>query len=272
MGRLHRHADGTVHEHAAEDHDGSHEHGSGPGVGGRDVGDHSGYETQTLRVEMLEAVLGENDRCAAANRAAFARAGVHVVNLMSAPGAGKTALLERSLPMLPAGVRVGIIEGDIATALDADRLLPLADAVSLLNTSNGFGGECHLDAAMVASALSRLPLADLDLVVVENVGNLVCPAEFAVGEHRRAMVVAVTEGEDKPAKYPVMFHAAECIVVNKLDLLPHLDVDLERLMGAIRDVNPDAQVLPLSARTGEGLEAWVQWLMAGLPEGIRGIA
>jgi hydrogenase nickel incorporation protein HypB len=181
MGRFHRHPDGTVHDH---DHDDGHTHG---------VGDHSGYRSGPERVEVLERILSENDRVAAANRAALATAGVTTVNLMSAPGAGKTALLRRTLEALR-DVRVGILEGDIETSLDAEALDGFGAAISLVNTSAGFGGECHLDAVMVRAGLDRLPLAELDLLVVENVGNLVCPAEFDVGEHARAMVCSVTEG------------------------------------------------------------------------------
>ncbi len=253
MGRFHHHVDGTAHEH---DHDGEHAHGP-------DVGDHSGYaDTGTERVEVLERLLGENDRVAAENRAAFASAGVRVVNLMSSPGAGKTTLLKGTLDRLAERCRVGVLEGDIATSLDADDLAGRgAAAISLVNTSAGFGGECHLDAVMVRSGLARLPLDDLDLLVIENVGNLVCPAEFDVGEHAKAMVYAVTEGEEKPLKYPVMFRAVDVVVVNKVDLLPHLDVDLGAFLGHLADVNPVARVIRASARTGEGLDEWCDWLL-----------
>lgn len=257
MGRFHRHADGTVHTH-------DHPHGCGHDHG---VGDHSGYASATERVAVLETILSENDRVAAANRADFAARGIRTVNLMSSPGAGKTALLRWTLASLAGSVRVGVVEGDIETSLDADRLAGLGAAVSLVNTSAGFGGECHLDAVMVRSALGRLPLDDLDLVVVENVGNLVCPAEFDVGQHARAMVYAVTEGEEKPLKYPVMFRAADVVVVNKVDLLPHLDVDLDLFLGNLRDVNPSATVIALSARTGQGVEAWCDWLRSVLDGG-----
>ena len=251
MGRFHRHADGTVHDHEHGDHD--HEH--------RDVGDHTGYaDTGTERVAVLETILAENDRTADRNRDDFARAGVTTVNLMSSPGAGKTTLLKRTISSLGQRLRLGVLEGDIATSLDADQLDGLGAAVSLVNTNAGFGGECHLDATMVRSGLGRLPLERLDLLIIENVGNLVCPAEFDVGQHARAMVFAVTEGEEKPLKYPVMFHAVDVVVVNKVDLLPHLDFDLDRFLANVRSVNPTARIIRLSARTGDGVDEWCDWL------------
>jgi len=159
-------------------------------------------------------------------------------------------------------LRTGIIEGDIQTSLDADRLSGLGAPVALINTGNGFGGECHLDAPMVRSALPRLPLGDLDLVLIENVGNLVCPAEFDVGEHARAMVYAITEGEDKPLKYPVMFRSCDLVIVNKIDLLPYLGFDMHGFLASLRAVNPAATVLQVSARTGEGVDAWCDWVRA----------
>ena len=258
MGRVHLQADGTEHYH---DHDDDAVHGHDHGTG-RDVGDHTGYaDTGTVRVEILENLLSENDRVADANRDAFARAGVRAVNLMSSPGAGKTTLLKRTLGALGCAVRIGVLEGDIATTLDADELEGAgATAIAVVNTSAGFGGECHLDAVMVRSGISRLPLNELDLLVIENVGNLVCPAEFRVGEHAKAMVYAVTEGEEKPLKYPVMFRAVEVVVVNKIDLLPHLDFDLDRFLSNLRSVNPAARVIQASARTGEGVDEWCGWL------------
>ena len=213
------------------------------------------------RVRLVEGVLDANDTIARANRADFDAAGVTVVNLMSAPGAGKTALLERVVRSLD-GVRVGVLEGDVQGSLDADRLASLHVPVTQINTDPGFGGECHLDANMVRTALPSLPLAELDLLVIENVGNLVCPAEFRIGEHHRVMVCSVAEGEDKPLKYPLMFRACELVLVNKVDLLPHLDFDLERLLANLDTVHPDVARLLVSARTGEGVDAFGAWLRA----------
>ncbi|MGH2918541.1 MAG: hydrogenase nickel incorporation protein HypB [Solirubrobacteraceae bacterium] len=213
------------------------------------------------KVRVVEDALDANNTIAAANRSDFDRAGVTVVNLMSAPGAGKTTLLERSLDGLAeAGVRVGVLEGDVAGSFDADRISVLHLPVVQLNTDNGFGGECHLDANMVRSALPAVPLDDIDLLLVENVGNLVCPAEFRIGEDAKIMVCSCTEGEDKPLKYPLMFRSCELVVINKIDLLEHLDFDIDRLEANILQVNPDATVMRVSAKTGEGVDTFREWL------------
>src|ERR671922_2746977 len=212
------------------------------------------------RIRVVEDALDANNTIARANRADFDRAGVTVVNLMSAPGAGKSALLERVVGDL-GEVRVGVLEGDVQGSLDADRLASLHVPVTQLNTGAGFGGECHLDANMVRTAIPALPLDEIDLLVVENVGNLVCPAEFRVGEDVRVMVSAVTEGEDKPLKYPLMFRACELVVVNKVDLLPHLEFDLEKFLYHLDAVHPGVERLLVSARTGEGIGAWRRWLV-----------
>ena len=220
------------------------------------------------KVTVVEEALDANNTIATANRADFDRAGVKVINFMSAPGAGKTTLLERSLRRLD-GVRVGVLEGDVASTLDADRIAHLNVPVVQIDTDPGFGGECHLDANMVRSAIPSLPLADIDLLVIENVGNLVCPAEFRVGEHHRVMVSSVAEGEDKPLKYPLMFRACELVIVNKIDLLPHLDFDLDRYLHNLDAVHPGVERLLVSAKTGEGVGAWRDWL-AGVaaPEAV----
>ena len=249
MGRFHRHDDGTVHTH---EHDHlPHEH---------DHGDHSRYQTGGQRIEVLEAIFAENDLLADANRAAFESHGVRTLNLMSSSGSGKTTILQATIDELAGELALGVIEGDIATDLDAAKLRGRGAQVSLLNTSNGFGGECHLDAPMINRALPGLDLALLDLVIIENVGNLVCPAEFDVGEHAKAMVYSVTEGEDKPLKYPVMFRSVDVVLLNKIDLVPHLDVDVDTYIAHVRKVNATATILPVSARTGDGMGAWFGWL------------
>jgi hydrogenase nickel incorporation protein HypB len=260
MGRFHRHEDGTAHSHADEDgrdlngHDHSPEHG-----------DHSAYDTGRERITVLERIFSENDRVADANRELLHAAQVASVNLMSSPGSGKTALLQHTLRELRGSTRVGVVEGDIETSIDADRLAGFGAQVSLLNTANGFGGECHLDAPMVARGLAGLDLDTLDVIFVENVGNLVCPAEFDIGSDLRVMVCSVTEGEDKPLKYPVMFRSVDLVLINKVDLLPHLDFDLALLEQNIETVHPGVSTIALSARTGEGLDTWLAWLTANLP-------
>jgi hydrogenase nickel incorporation protein HypB len=219
------------------------------------------------KVRIVEDALDANNTIARANRDDFDRSGVRVVNLMSAPGAGKTTLLEATLRDLE-GVRVGVLEGDVQGSADADRIAAMHIPVVQLNTDGGFGGECHLDANMVRSAIPALPLEEIDLLVIENVGNLVCPAEFKVGEDVRAMVCSITEGEEKPLKYPLMFRACELVVINKIDLLEHLDFDLDRLLHNIDAVHPDVPRILLSAKTGEGVEQWRDWLIqvaAGAP-------
>lgn len=286
MGRFHRHDDGTVHSHDHDheghhhhhhDHEHSHDHAHGHShdhsplntdlnfdAMGEKHGDHSGYETGNERIVILEDIFTENDRRAAENRAALDEHNVHCVNLMSAPGSGKTSILQRTLDACKGSVRIGIVEGDIETAIDADRLEGYGAQISLLNTGNGFGGECHLDAPMVARAMSGLDLGSLDLVLIENVGNLVCPAEFEVGEHRKAMVYAITEGEDKPLKYPVMFRSVEAVVVNKIDLAPYLDFDMQLFRDNLEKVNPGVAIFEVSAKTGEGIDAWIEWLTTDL--------
>ena len=212
------------------------------------------------KVRVTEDALDANTTIANANRGDFDRHGVSVVNLMSAPGAGKTTLLEAALPELD--LRVGVLEGDVQGSLDADRLAALHIPVTQLNTDNGFGGDCHLDANMVRSAIPNLPLGDIELLVVENVGNLVCPAEFRIGEDAKAMVCSVTEGEDKPLKYPLMFRTCELVVVNKIDLLEHLDFDLDKFLYNLDAVNPGVATILVSAKAGDGVDAFRSWLAA----------
>ena len=218
------------------------------------------------KVRVVEDALDANNTIAHANRQDFDRGSVTVLNLMSAPGAGKTALLERVLPELD--VRTGVLEGDVQGSMDADRLSVLHVPVTQLNTDPGFGGECHLDANMVRTAIPELPLDEIDLLVIENVGNLVCPAEFRVGEDARVMVSSVAEGEDKPLKYPLMFRTCELVLINKIDLLPHLDFDLDRFLHNLDAVNPGVERMLVSARTGEGVDTLRDWL-ARLPDRAR---
>jgi hydrogenase nickel incorporation protein HypB len=252
MGRFHRHDGLPAH---------SHEHSQVR----EPLGDLSGYGTATERVEVLERIFDENDRTAALNRLDLDAHGVLAVNLMSSPGAGKTTLLRETLSSLRDVMRIAVIEGDIETSIDADRLRGLGAQVELVNTGAGFGGECHLDAPMVRAALTRLPLDLLDVVLIENVGNLVCPAEFDVGAHARAMVFSVTEGEDKPLKYPVMFRAVDLVLLNKVDLLPHLDFDVALFERNLARVHPHVEQIRMSIRAGRrpvGLGEWLDWLRA----------
>jgi hydrogenase nickel incorporation protein HypB len=212
------------------------------------------------RVKVSEGVLDANDTIARDNREDFDRHGVSVINLMSAPGSGKTSLLERALEDV-GDIRVGVLEGDVQGTLDADRLASLHVSVTQINTDPGFGGECHLDANMVRSALPEVPLDEIDLLVIENVGNLVCPAEFRVGEDARVMVCSVAEGEDKPLKYPLMFRTSELVLVNKIDLLPYLDYDLDAFVRNLDAVHPEVERMLVSAQTGDGIDAWRDWLL-----------
>jgi hydrogenase nickel incorporation protein HypB len=212
---------------------------------------------------VMEGVLDANDALAQANRTRFDQSGTYVINMMSSPGAGKTALLERTLERMRSELRLGVLEGDVQTTLDADRLARFHIPLVQVNTDPGFGGECHLDANMVRSGLSELSLDEIDVLVIENVGNLVCPAEFKVGEDARVMVYSVTEGEEKPLKYPLMFRSADLVLVNKVDLLEHLDFDLEMFLGNLDAVNRGVEYILTSARTGRGVEEWCSWLERG---------
>ena len=209
---------------------------------------------------VLEGVLDANDALAQANREKFDAAGNYVINMMSSPGAGKTAILEQTLERMRGKLRLGILEGDVQTTLDADRLARFHVPLVQVNTDPGFGGECHLDANMVRSGLAELPLENVDVLVIENVGNLVCPAEFKVGEDSRVMVYSITEGEEKPLKYPLMFRSADLVMINKMDLLEHLDFDLDQFQANLDAVNPGVERILMSARTGQGVEEWCAWL------------
>lgn len=207
-------------------------------------------------ISVVRNVLEANDRIAEQNRALFNEHHLFVINLMSSPGAGKTTLLEKTIDALKDEMGIGIIEGDIQSSHDAERIAKKEVQVVQLNT----GGACHLDGNMIRDTFEALDFTRLDLLVVENVGNLVCPAEFKVGEDAKVMILSVTEGEDKPSKYPLMFHESEVLLINKIDLIPYLDVRLEDIRSEALRVNPEITVFEVSTKTGEGLEGWVDWL------------
>jgi hydrogenase nickel incorporation protein HypB len=220
-------------------------------------------ETLTMTeagVDLDIAILEENDDLAARNRRRMERGGVRCVNIMSSPGSGKTTLLERTLEAFAGSPRVAIMEGDMTTELDADRLRSCGAPVVAITT----GRSCHLEADQIASGLDALeqdgPLARFDLMVIENVGNLICPAAYDLGEHTRVVLVAVTEGEDKPLKYPIMFHGADCVVITKTDLAPYVRLNVEKLKENIRQVNATATVFAVSSESGEGMDSWLAWL------------
>jgi len=200
--------------------------------------------------------MSANDRLAAENRAQLTAARVFSINLMASPGAGKTSLIERTVKSLAGQLRLGMINGDLATSLDADRAAAAGATAVQINT----GGECHLDAVMLAEALPRLDLAQIDLLLVENVGNLVCPASFQLGTHKSVLIASVPEGDDKPYKYPGTYQGVEALVINKLDLLPYVSFNMDYFRRGVEMLNPGVLTVPLSCRTGEGLEAWVAWL------------
>jgi hydrogenase nickel incorporation protein HypB len=213
-----------------------------------------------LEINLLHANQDGADR----NRDRFDEWEITCLNVMSSPGAGKTVLLEETLSALNQTLKIAIIEGDMTTELDADRLRKYGVPVIAINT----GRSCHLDSKMVSGGIHRLEHEynphEFDLVFVENVGNLVCPAEFEVGEHAKVALLSVTEGEDKPLKYPVMFREADCLLITKIDLAPYLDIDIQRIETNARQINPHVKIIPLSAKTGEGMETWFKWVQSQL--------
>ncbi len=209
-----------------------------------------------MKVKVVKNILEVNDRLADANRRILAEAGVFAVNLMSAPGAGKTTLLERTIRSLGERISFGVIEGDIQGTHDAEVIAALDVPVVQINTE----GACHLDANMISAILPQLPLDDLDVLVVENVGNLVCPAEFDVGESVKVMILSLAEGDDKPMKYPLMFQQSEVLIINKIDLAPYVDARVERIRDDSLALNPSLRVFELSAKSGEGVDGWLSWL------------
>jgi hydrogenase nickel incorporation protein HypB len=222
---------------------------------------HDGEHASASRTLRLESeLLAKNDRLAARNRGLFGHAGVFVLNLVSSPGSGKTALLERTLAAIGTQLRFAVLEGDQQTRRDADRIAATGVAVRQINTGAG----CHLDAHMVGHGVEAFALEQIDVLMIENVGNLVCPAGFDLGEDHKVVLLSVTEGEDKPLKYPQMFRAATLMLINKTDLLPHVDFDLERCRTFARQINPRIAILEISCRSGMGLQAWYAWLQEGV--------
>ncbi|MCP4630547.1 MAG: hydrogenase nickel incorporation protein HypB [bacterium] len=209
-----------------------------------------------MKISVVRNILEANERIALQNRELFDANNLLVLNLMSSPGAGKTSLLERTIDALKDDIGIGIIEGDIQSSQDAERIAKKGVPAVQINT----GGACHLDGNMIRDTFSEFDFKALDLLVVENVGNLVCPAEFKVGEDFKAMILSVTEGDDKPVKYPLMFHESKVLLINKIDLLAYVDCSLEKIEAEARKINPDLEIFRVSCKTGEGLEAWFEWL------------
>ncbi len=222
-----------------------------------------------MEIRVVRKVLDVNDTIAQQNRQQFKAQGVFVLNLMSSPGSGKTTVLEKTLSRLMPDIRCAVIVGDICTSNDADRLSKSGAPVVQVNTDE-FGGDCHLAAHVISKAAENFDLEGIDLLIVENIGNLVCPAEFDIGEDVRVVVLSVTEGEDKPAKYPLMFRECDAALLNKIDLLPYLDYDLGAATGYLAQVHPGMPVFQISSKTEEGLPAWIHWLCGRIKEKGKG--
>ena len=210
-----------------------------------------------MEIKVLKDILGANEQMAERNRQLLDSNQVFAVNLMSSPGAGKTSLILETIKRLKGKIRVGVIEGDISSSLDAEAIGKEGVPVIQINT----GGGCHLDANMTYSALSNMPLQDIELLLIENVGNLICPAEFALGEHRKVLISSIPEGDDKPFKYPLMFHQADAVLINKIDLLPYLKFDTQAFSQAIKGINGEVEIFQISCATSQGIEQWVSWLL-----------
>jgi len=212
--------------------------------------------SETTAVPVIQSILSANDLVAAENRQLLDDRGVLALNVMAAPGSGKTSLILRTITALRNRLRIGVIEGDIASQVDADRVAAIGIPVVQINT----GGQCHLDAPMMQRALSHLPLSRLDVLLIENVGNLICPVEFKLGEHLNVMLASTPEGDDKPYKYPGIFVAVDAVIVNKIDLLPYVHFDLAAFEKLVLGMNPSVRIFPVSCETGEGIEAWAKWV------------
>jgi len=219
----------------------------------------TGKNTGTREINIFRKVLDVNDALATQNRNLFEEKGVFVINVMSSPGSGKTAILQKTLTRITSSIRCAVIVGDICTSNDADRLSGFGAPVVQVNT-DAFGGDCHLAAHVIKAAADNFNLDEIDLLIIENLGNLVCPAEFDMGEHLRIVVLSVTEGEDKPLKYPLMFRVCQAALLNKIDLLPYLDYDRDAAVENILKINPGMPVFEISAKTEEGFDSWIEWL------------
>jgi hydrogenase nickel incorporation protein HypB len=211
-----------------------------------------------VKVKVVTNILEANDRIAAENKKVFGEAGVYVINIMSGPGAGKTSLIEKTIQAVNGKIKMGVIEGDIAGIDDAQRIEKLGIPVVQINT----GGACHLDANMIREVMYELPLNKLELLIIENVGNLVCPAEFKVGEDMKVMLLSIAEGHDKPLKYPLMFQESSALILNKIDLLPYTDADIEKMKKDSLSLNPGLKIFEVSCKTGEGINEWTSWLQS----------
>lgn len=213
-----------------------------------------------MELKVLKPILSANDQIAEKNHKLLAENGVFAINLMSSPGAGKTNLILQTIRRLKDEVKIGVIEGDIASTLDAEIISKEQVPVVQINT----GGECHLEARMLSDALEGMTLKDIRLLFIENVGNLICPAEFKLGEHKKVMMISVTEGDDKPHKYPLMFTEADVVLINKVDLLPYVEFNVPGVYEVIKGLNPKVRIFPISCKTGEGISDWLSWLLAEL--------
>ena len=218
-----------------------------------------------MEIKVVRKVLDANERMADQNRALFKDKGVFVINVMSSPGSGKTTILERTLTTIMPGIKSAVIVGDVSTTHDADRLAKSGAPAVQVNT-DAFGGDCHLAAHVIENAASQLDLDNIDLLIVENIGNLVCPAEFDIGEDVKVVVLSVTEGEDKPVKYPLMFRVCDAAILNKIDLLPYLDYEKNLAVESIQKIHPDMPVFEMSAKTGDGFDVWIEWLKEKISE------
>ncbi|MBA7610703.1 Hydrogenase maturation factor HypB [subsurface metagenome] len=219
-----------------------------------------------MEVKVLRDILSANDGIARRNQNLLDERGILTINIMSSPGAGKTSLILQTISRLKQKAGIGVIEGDVASSIDANKVREQGVAAVQVNTAGG----CHLDANMIENALNSLPLKDIDLLLIENVGNLICPAEFALGEHKKVMLISLPEGDDKPYKYPLMFAEADVVLINKIDLLPYLEFNIPAFHKAVLGLNPTAKVLPVSCKTGKGLEDWFSWLLDRIGEMKRG--